>query len=210
MSSLSQLHLHNILSCDDIDKSQHIIHQHNIEKLINTYESIMVLKILVDIEDEDLHEAYEKYIEKHNNSILTNNYYDSGFDILSPTHLFIEKKTDTLKFRYDMKLKTSARIVTNYNIRPTGYYLYPRSSISKSNIRLSNSIGIIDSGYRGNLLACFDIFNNNEDVIISPQERYCQICSPNLTPIYVLKVNDKSMFDDVTERGTGGIGSTGK
>ena len=33
------------------------------------------------------------------------------------------------------------------------YYLYPRSSISKTPLRMSNSTGIIDAGYRGEIIA---------------------------------------------------------
>ena len=44
-----------------------------------------------------------------------------------------------------------------------GYYLYSRSSTgSKTPLRLSNSVGIIDSGYRGNIKACFDNINNSD------------------------------------------------
>jgi dUTPase len=40
----------------------------------------------------------------------------------------------------------------------TGYYMYPRSSLSKTKLRLANSVGIIDSGYCGFLIGMFDIF----------------------------------------------------
>ena len=39
----------------------------------------------------------------------------------------------------------------------TGFYLHPRSSISKTKLRLANSTGIIDAGYRGHIMAMFDI-----------------------------------------------------
>jgi hypothetical protein len=40
--------------------------------------------------------------------------------------------------------------------KPCGFYLYPRSSISKTRMRLANSLGIIDAGYRGDLIAAVD------------------------------------------------------
>jgi dUTPase len=46
----------------------------------------------------------------------------------------------------------------------TSYYLYPRSSLSKTSFQLANSVGVIDAGYRGNLMAkvrCFPDFNTN-------------------------------------------------
>ena len=36
------------------------------------------------------------------------------------------------------------------------YFLMPRSSISKTPLRMSNSIGLIDGGYRGEIMACCD------------------------------------------------------
>ena len=45
-----------------------------------------------------------------------------------------------------------------YYLYYVSYYLYPRSSVStKTPLRLANSVGIIDSGYRGNIKAVFDI-----------------------------------------------------
>jgi dUTPase len=62
-----------------------------------------------------------------------------------------------------------------------GFYLYPRSSISKTNLRLANSVGIIDSGYRGNILAIFDILqNDNVSTTIEKHSRLLQICSGDL------------------------------
>ena len=37
--------------------------------------------------------------------------------------------------------------------RPTGCLLYPRSSLSKTPFMLANSVGVIDAGYRGEVLA---------------------------------------------------------
>ena len=39
---------------------------------------------------------------------------------------------------------------------PTSYMLVPRSSISKTPLRMANSIGIIDAGYRGEIMAAVD------------------------------------------------------
>ena len=40
------------------------------------------------------------------------------------------------------------------------YFLFPRSSISKTPIRLANSIGLIDGGYRGEIMASCDNIKN--------------------------------------------------
>ena len=84
------------------------------------------------------------------------------------------------------------------------YYLYPRSSISKTPIRMANSVGIIDAGYRGELKVCLDN-HSSESYIIQKNTRLFQICSADLKPFnfeLVEELND-------TDRGEGGIGSTG-
>ena len=47
-------------------------------------------------------------------------------------------------------------------INGKAYYLFPRSSISKTPLRLSNSIGLIDGGYRGEIMASCDNIKNVE------------------------------------------------
>ena len=88
-----------------------------------------------------------------------------------------------------------------------GYFLYPRSSTgTKTPLRLANSIGIIDAGYRGNYIAAFDNIRT-ESFKVERLQRLVQICPPNLTyPLRVELVEDLEQ----TIRGTGGFGSTGK
>ena len=97
--------------------------------------------------------------------------------------------------------------------------MYPRSSLSKTKLRLANSVGIIDAGYRGNLIGMFDITNIDElargdknreaDYVAKEYDRLVQICAPGLVPIYVEIVHDISELSIETERGDGGFGSTG-
>ena len=101
--------------------------------------------------------------------------------------------------------------------RYVGYYLYCRSSTgSKTPLRLSNSVGIIDSGYRGNIKACFDNINNSDinsgsnNFVLKQEERYTQLCPPNLEyPMKVVIVDNISDLGKNTTRGVGGFGSTG-
>lgn len=112
--------------------------------------------------------------------------------------------------------KTNKKI--NYISYNTGFYMYPRSSLSKTQLRLANSVGIIDAGYRGNLMAMFDVVNinyenrqnSNTDYIGKAYERYIQICAPGLVPIIVKIVNSIEELGSTTQRGDGGFGSTGK
>ena len=85
----------------------------------------------------------------------------------------------------------------------SSYFLVPRSSISKTPLRMSNSIGIIDKGYRGELIAMVD---NIKDLPyeIKKGTRLFQIISPALLPIQFSLVTEL----DSTSRGSGGFGST--
>ena len=89
--------------------------------------------------------------------------------------------------------------------RTLPFYIYPRSSISKTPLRLANSVGIIDSGYRGELIAVFDNISDYEHIIL-PGTRLVQVCLPSLLPFSVKLVDDDFL---TTERGEGGFGSTG-
>tara|TARA_B100000959_G_C14686145_1_gene502719 strand:+ start:96 stop:533 length:438 start_codon:yes stop_codon:yes gene_type:complete len=85
------------------------------------------------------------------------------------------------------------------------YYLIPRSSISKTPLRMSNSIGLIDGGYRGEIMASCDNIKEYEYEVKEGQ-RLFQIVASDSSPIsYKLK---KELTE--TTRGSGGFGSTGK
>ena len=85
------------------------------------------------------------------------------------------------------------------------YFLMPRSSISKTPLRMSNSIGLIDAGYRGEFMACCDNIKNVK-YSIKEGERLFQIVSSKCSSIeYELR---EELIDST--RGSGGFGSTGK
>ena len=103
---------------------------------------------------------------------------------------------------------------------PCGFYLYPRSSISKTRMRLANSVGIIDAGYRGDLIAAVDTIGlfGSSDIwhiwkeTLSPikkYDRYFQVCAPDLSPFLVHIVETEGDLSPPTERGHGGFGSSG-
>jgi dUTP pyrophosphatase len=94
---------------------------------------------------------------------------------------------------------------------PQGFVglVFPRSSIRKTNLQLSNSVGVIDSGYRGELQATFNKvqgIDNVERENYKVGDRVCQIIIIPFPPIEFNEVNELSN----TERGEGGFGSTGK
>ena len=85
------------------------------------------------------------------------------------------------------------------------YLLMPRSSIAKTPLRLCNSIGLIDGGYRGELMAVVDNVKT-EDYTVEPGQRLFQLVAMDGSPIHIEIVDELSE----TTRGSGGFGSTGK
>jgi dUTP pyrophosphatase len=86
--------------------------------------------------------------------------------------------------------------------------VFPRSSIRKTRLQLSNSVGVVDSGYRGELQATFNkitttIENQKNDYKVG--DRVCQIVIIAHPPIQLIEVDELSD----SERGEGGFGSTG-
>jgi dUTP pyrophosphatase len=198
------------------------------QRLLNTYDKYMYLKIFInDINDNN--ELKQKYIDSalnHNNKILNPNnpYLDAGFDLFNPTRNEILENNQPLCSSFsgnrmsvinkvNFGIICSAQMITdNMNkVYNTGYYTHPRSSLSKTKLRLANSTGIIDSGYRGELIGMFDLINlsPNEKYVIGKYDRLLQICAPGLVPIVVEIVNTFEELGNETERGAGGFGSTG-
>jgi dUTP pyrophosphatase len=91
---------------------------------------------------------------------------------------------------------------------PNGFVglVFPRSSVRKYELALSNSVGVIDSGYRGELQATFKKTNGLDSLAYKVGDRIAQIMIIPHPPIEFKEVNDLSD----TERGDGGFGSTGK
>ncbi len=118
---------------------------------------------------------------------------DAGYDLIIPERLVVP--AGSLAFTIDFKVRCEPS---------SSFFLVPRSSISKTPLRMSNSIGIIDAGYRGNLMAKVDNLDD-EDFVIEAGTRLFQICFPSLaTPTVCF-----GPVSTDTERGTGGFGSTG-
>ena len=175
------------------------------------------LKIQVDSTDIDLLDTYKAHIEAHNTKIKNAQFPDSGFDVFVPQDTVLNRPFETqmvdLKIRGEMTLYQSSNSV----VIPSAYYVYPRSSMSKTPIMLANHTGIIDSGYRGNLMAAVRWIpalplktdpGELPNYPIAKNTRLFQICHPSLCPIFVELVEDGSVFS-ATERGGGGFGSTG-
>lgn len=161
----------------------------------------MFLKVFIDTNDLDIVNAYTDHITNHNNKLINDApYEDSGFDIFIPTVTTFNGNSVT---KVNLGIKCSAF----FNERPCGFYVYPRSSISKTPLRLANQTGIIDAGYRGCLIGAFDNIKAKE-YCVEANTRLLQICGPSLQPIKVELVYSEDELG-TSNRGTGGFGSTG-
>lgn len=90
------------------------------------------------------------------------------------------------------------------NLDNKPYLLMPRSSISKTPLRLSNSIGLIDAGYRGEIIAAVDNIKDDPYTVEAGQ-RLFQLVAMDGSPVHYQLVDKLSD----TSRGVGGFGSTG-
>jgi len=159
------------------------------------------LYIYIDPVNTELRELYEKHIVAHNKSITSDPFPNSGFDILTPDLCSFPPNNTFSSKMVDFQIKTEMQ----YNSEPSAFLLCPRSSIAKTPLMLANHVGIIDSGYRGNIKGAFRNLDTNSEYVVEKHTRLLQICHPSLCPIRVF------LLDQLTEtsRGEGGFGSTG-
>ena len=123
--------------------------------------------------------------------------HDAGFDLYACTMDWSVNEASGLYTEYGTGLAFEI---------PKGYagFLLPRSSISKTHHMLKNSVGLIDSGYRGEVKFRF-----------SPDStRTAYICGDKIGQIVFLKLLAVKLeeSDDLSssDRGKGGFGSTGR
>jgi dUTP pyrophosphatase len=127
-----------------------------------------------------------------------NHASDSGVDLYVPETTTIAG--NAVGF---VSMQIKCRMLDQHG-EETGYFLFPRSSISKTPLMLANSIGLIDASYRGDIIAAL----RNMDASsydIEKGTRLVQIVAPSLSKIKVELVESLNE----TERGSGGFGSTG-
>lgn len=146
-----------------------------------------IMKLIIKPLSEVARELYENHGHFHQG--------DAGLDLYTPEKI-IFKPGETK----GIKLQISCE-----SLDGKAYYLFPRSSISKTPLRMSNSIGLIDGGYRGEIMAMCDNIKDFE-YIVEKGQRLFQLVATDSSPIeYELKDELSN-----TTRGSGGFGSTGK
>ncbi len=108
---------------------------------------------------------------------------------------------------------------------PEGYvgYIFPRSSVSKKDVMLTNGVGVIDAGYRGEVMAKFKSMSRAKETYLGTGsehgytnnrfgtdykvgERIAQLIIMPLPEVELEEADELSESD----RGEGGYGSTGK
>jgi len=126
---------------------------------------------------------------------------DAGLDLRAAESKLIQSATPTL-----IDTGVSVQIPRNH----VGL-VFSRSGLAKHGITLSNSVGVIDSDYRGNIMVSVICNADNErDIFINHGDRIAQlVVVPIVLPeVQVVDEDDEEWLN--TARGTGGFGSTGK
>ena len=163
---------------------------------IKVYKFVILLKMKIKI----------KFLHQDDTGItlVLNDFYtkksynfkeDSGIDLVFPENIIV-KSGETKLIGLGIACEPEFH---------SGYYIYARSSISKTPLRLANNVGIIDMNYRGELKVAVDNIKDY-DYEIKAGDRLFQICTPNLQPIQFTIVPELN----ITDRGDGGFGSTNK
>lgn len=169
------------------------------------------------------------------------NLLDTGYDLIAlddgeivgevvSNHVNYWKRIDYIQYKTGLAISPRTKNVELAN--PTYFtLLFPRSSVSKYNLLLANSVGLVDNPYRGEIMLRFKyiwnpedyVFNATKDIYSSLQsffmygspnknkiykkgDKIAQIAAFELNPIEFIEVNEL----DKTNRGHGGFGSTGQ
>ena len=177
------------------------------KRLVETFKggyATLKLSFCDDVDEEFTRET-RLAIEKHNNKIVSSTHPDSGFDLRVPN-------TETFNIPFSSQfVNLGVKSSMSYNGQPSGFLMYPRSSISKAPLMLANHTGVIDSGYRGPLIAAMRYLPSYEggtSYTIEKNTRIVQVCHPSLCPVFIIECCEDELSE--TSRGEGGFGSTGK
>lgn len=138
--------------------------------------------------------------------------------VLTPTKATDGSAGFDLRAKKETLLSTGERVLVGTGVRATipedhVGLLFPRSSLSKFGVQMTNSVGVIDSDYRGEIMASL-MYNGTtgwNGYTIPKYERIVQLV---IVPVPQFEVSvDKYSTEEQwnnTIRGTGGFGSTGK
>jgi len=142
-----------------------------------------------------LTESNNDYLREYYTTGYQNDTLGSGVDLVCPETLTFEGHSLGNKIKFNISCQPE---------NPHGYWLLPRSSISKTPLRMSNSLGLIDMDYRGEIMAKVDNLSN-QSYVIEKGTKLFQLALPSLVPCTIELVEELTE----TKRGEGGFGSTG-
>ena len=178
--------IENSLESDDVDFS-----------LISDLNKVL-LAIENDIQNNamSINTSLKIRLKKLNPTAVTPSYSkdgDAGMDLTSTT--IISHTTDQVTYGTGISLEI-----------PKDYVglVFPRSSIRKYDLELTNSVGVIDSGYRGEIQLTFNKVNS-KTTIYNVGDRIGQIMIIPYPKINFVESDELT----ITERGEGGFGSSG-
>lgn len=154
--------------------------------------SITYKIVVINNDDNDLK---NKYIN-HNVNYKT----DVGLDIFIPEK--VEVPANAISFKIGTGIKASAFI----NNSKSSFMIFPRSSMgSKTPLRLSNSIGLVDPEYTGESFLIVDNMSS-ESYVIEKYDRLVQFVGPSHENPNTIVVDQL----EETTRNDKGLGSTGR
>lgn len=124
---------------------------------------------------------------------------DAGLDISAITYT-INKEHSFIEYHTGLAFEI-----------PKGYVglLFPRSSVSKTDLRLANAVGVVDSGYRGEITFRYKFEKGTYFASLKRFQEGDRIGQLLILPYPEIQLNEHSELSD-SERGEGGYGSTGK
>ena len=136
-----------------------------------------------------------KFKKLNPNAVMPSRAYktDAGFDLTAVTRHF---EGDCYIFGTGIAVEIPQNHVG---------LIFPRSSVSKTNMILANCVGVIDSGYRGEIMLKFKALANHPNLYTGGEKIGQLIILPY--PQFKFKEVDELSS---TDRGAGGFGSTGK
>lgn len=150
-------------------------------------------KCKIYVIDSALRSEYETRMHDHNKRLDESSHPNSGFDILQPSEIILCSE-NALNNTLPLGIMSAAYDIESG--KPMAYYLFARSSINKTPMRVCNDATVIESDYRGELAASVDfvsgcdIESGQSQYHIEIKDRYFQICMGNLMPFYVEIVNN--------------------
>lgn len=173
------------------------------DSVLNKYGAYVELKIAVP---DEWVEKYATHIENHNQKVIesTNDErgFDDGFDLFTLEDIQLNSHMEKVNFG----VKIQATHISQERQFPCGVRLYARSSIYKTPLRLANAVGVIDSGYRGDIIGMFDVLQIPSNHVVKGS-RIVQLCPTSEIPFFVKLVNVDELSS--TDRGSNGFGSSG-